>query len=81
MNLINQNEETNYYAVAYEGITSLYNIIENNEKMYLEPIIEKLFIILNNRKNHYGLYKFLDNSVRLDITGHVINGYFNLLKQ
>lgn len=79
INLFDENEETNYYAVAFEGLTSLYNLLDNDEKIFLEIYIENLFIKLNNRKNHHGLYKFTNSDIRLDITGHVMNGYFNLL--
>lgn len=72
----NKEIETNYLAVAFEGLTSLYMFDKNREH---EKYIEYLIIELNNRKNKYGLYIFKNGNARLDITGHVLNGYFNLV--
>jgi AMMECR1 domain-containing protein len=68
--------ETNYLAVTLEAITSLLTIKSNDE---LESFIEPLFIELNKRKNNYGLYTFKNNEARLDITGHVLNCYYNMI--
>lgn len=54
------------------------NSNSNNKKAVLFKIFELLFI-LENRKNADNLYTFLDKTASTDITGHIINGYFELL--
>ena len=73
--------ETNYEAVMYEAITSIY-YIKNKYKMdtkKIEKIIQELFIRLNLKADQNGLYKFTEGSARIDITSHVIGGYLNLM--
>lgn len=78
-----KNNETNYLAVSFEGITALYHLLYNKLKDFdlkkIEEKIEQLIIKLNNIKNTYGLYPFMNGDSRLDITGHVLNGYYNLI--
>jgi AMMECR1 domain-containing protein len=68
--------ETNYLAVGYEALTALYNMIDDDNNLIKS--ISDLFILLENKKNEIGLYKFNDGSCRLDITGHVVNGIMNI---
>lgn len=69
------NLETNYLAVFFEALSSLYNLLESKED--IKDMITKLFCKLMERFEN-GLFKFTDNSARLDITGHVLNGFFAL---
>jgi AMMECR1 domain-containing protein len=62
--------ETNYIAVAFEAFCFIYKHYPNN-KIFL------LLCELEKRKNFF--YEFLDKSYRIDITAHVMNGYFQLL--
>jgi hypothetical protein len=74
------NNETNYLAVEFECLTALYYIIDKKEyQQKIEKCIELILIELQNRTNLNGLYKFKNGDVRLDITGHILNGFYNLL--
>lgn len=74
------NEETNYYAVALEAMTSFYKYINSEAYDDFDKLIEKMIILLNNRKRD-GLYEFTNKTIRLDITGHVLNCYYNLAER
>ena len=72
--------ETNYYAVGFEALSSILIVIkdENIKQNILDNILY-IYKILNDRyDNEYGLFKFTDNSSRVDITGHIINGILAL---
>lgn len=79
--------EINYLAVSFEALTALYSIlaIHNNNKnnnttiKEIENIIDQLMIKLDKRKNNDGLYLSTDSKIQLDIIGHVLNGYYNLI--
>ncbi|XWV25690.1 AMMECR1 domain protein [Tupanvirus soda lake] len=72
--------ETNYYAVEFETLATLYSKITNSKtKLLIEKYIEKILIQIENRKNKYGLYQFKNGETRIDITGHIMNGLFSLL--
>lgn len=72
--------ETNYYAVEFEALSTLYASIDNQQiRLQIEPYLIKLMLDLEKRRNELGLYQFSDKSSRLDITGHVLNGFFSLL--
>ena len=73
--------ETNYLAVEFEALTTLYrNIDIEKNRLAIEPLISKLLINLESRRNPNGLYEFTDGTMRLDITGHVLNGFYALMK-
>ena len=68
--------ETNFIAVAFEASCFIY-------AKYTKPsLLNKIFGLwfeLEQRKNCYNvLNTFLDKSARVDITGHIINGYVAL---
>lgn len=71
--------ETNYLAVLFECLSGLrfvcrvYKIKTNLD----DKIINVMYYLEKRYKNN--LYYFKDNSSRIDITCHVINGYMNLL--
>jgi AMMECR1 domain-containing protein len=67
---LDSNSETNYLATAFEGLCSLLGA---GEKTVNKQLIFKLFYLLEKRRSD-GLYYFLNNTARIDITGHVING-------
>jgi AMMECR1 domain-containing protein len=66
-----ESNETNYIAVGFEALCSLYHLIPKKDET-LNQII-KLFYLLQKRFSN-GLYYFNNKTARLDITGHVING-------
>lgn len=76
--LNNLNIETNFIAVAYEACMNIYNIINDKNinhikiKNNIKKYIVLLSIILINRKDNKGFYKFINRESRLDITGHTI---------
>lgn len=77
---INNDNETNYLAVNFEALCSLLPLIKNNKlKIEMKNRIFKLFYFLQQRVNKYGLYEFMNKSARLDITGHVFNGFLTFL--
>lgn len=63
--------ETNYLAVTLEALCTLYPF---RPVTRVESLISDLMIMLENRKDINGLYAFLNDNSRVDITGHVING-------
>ena len=73
--------ETNYLAVSLEALSSLTKILgfsdgKINKSAVDLNIVFSIFYNLQKRfNNKKGLYKFLDNRMRLDITGHVLNGF------
>ena len=75
--LINKkNIETNYLAVAFEALCFVYK--SKIKKTLLNKIFE-VFFELEQRKNCYNvLYTFLDKTARVDITGHIMNGFVEL---
>lgn len=62
--------ETNYLAVFYEAISSVY------DHSFAEAL-EKVFIDLHKRRTKDGLFSFKNGDCRLDITGHILNGYYH----
>ena len=68
--------ETNYLAVAYEAITALYIMGYRNDSE-----LEYLFRSLMDRRSIYGLFSFLNRTSRFDITGHVLNSIYHLLRK
>ena len=71
--------ETNFYAVEFEALCTIYPIVDDNTRLKMEPYIENLIIALENRRNANGLYEFTDGTMRIDITGHVMNGFYGLM--
>ena len=75
--LLNKKEgtETNYLAVAFEALAYTKN--RNNMS---DSLLFQLFFVLEQRKAcHNLLYAFLDKTARVDITGHVLNGFYQLM--
>ena len=73
--------ETNFYAVEFEALSTLYILMHNDSKIQsiVEKYISKLLIKLENRRNIFGLFDFKNGDSRFDITGHVLSGYYCLL--
>ncbi len=67
---INQDMETNYLAVYFEAMMSLWGILGGEE---IFRIILPVWILLLQRWNG-GLFYFKNGTARIDITGHVISG-------
>ena len=71
---INEQSETNYLAVAFEALQSLLPLACNKkDKIEIQDSIIQLFYMLGKRYKN-GLFYFNNNTARLDISGHVING-------
>lgn len=76
-----ENLETNFLAVTFEAYAALINIMKHKNAVVSQQIILntiKLKEILDTRFTDYGLLKFTSGDSRIDITGHVINGIYNL---
>jgi hypothetical protein len=66
--------ETNELAVSFEALSFVYSATQ-----ILSPLLFQLFFELEQRKNCVNaLYSFLDNSARVDITCHILNGLIQL---
>jgi AMMECR1 domain-containing protein len=75
------NLETNYIAVAFEALCFVYNVYKSNGKLSILYKIFRLLYELEKRKNSFDIfYVFLNNSARVDITGHINNGLFQFHK-
>ena len=68
--------ETNYIAVAFEALCFVVN--NQNRKKLLSQLFILLFELEKRKSCHDVLYTFLDGSARVDITGHINNGLFQL---
>ena len=62
--------ETNYLAVYFEAMMSLWGILDGNDML---KIILPVWIFLLRRWKG-GLFYFKNTTARIDITGHIING-------
>ena len=58
---------------------TIFYKVANRDIMLMINRIFELFYLLQQRVNKYGLYQFNNKSARLDITGHVFNGFLTLL--
>jgi hypothetical protein len=67
---IKDDMETNYLAVYFEAMMSLWGILDGNDM--LKIILPVWIFLLRRWKN--GLFYFKNGSARIDITGHIING-------
>jgi hypothetical protein len=68
--------ETNYIAVAFEALCFVYTSTHKETVLYT---LFKLFVELEKRKKSCGVfYVFLDGTARVDISGHIYNGFFQL---
>lgn len=65
--------ETNQLAVCFECLSSIKKYDKNNND--LNNILFIIFILLQQRFSKLGLYMFSDNTARIDITGHCIQGF------
>lgn len=68
--------ETNEIAVCFEGLSSLLYLTPHDTETFYYVL--ELLKQLNERKKHF-LFYFLNDTARIDITGHVLNGYYVLL--
>lgn len=75
---IDNNKETNFLAVTYECLTCLYLYLYKNKKiinsLYKENIKRIYDLLLQRYNKTYFLFMFLDGTMRIDITCHVLNG-------
>lgn len=76
--LLTYQEETNYLAVTYECLASL---LVYDRSIDVGFFIDNLTAALMKRYNReHGLFEFKNGDMRLDITGHIINGFICLDK-
>jgi hypothetical protein len=74
--LRNPETETNYLAVAFEMMCFVY--ASTNDTYWWKPLFA-LFYELEKRKTcHNILYAFLNETARIDITGHILNGFIEM---
>ena len=66
------NEETNSIAVSFEACSFL---LYNNKIM---NYAFQLWISLEKRRTYNMLYSFINNESRIDISGHINNGFYNI---
>jgi len=75
--------ETNYLAVGIEALSGFRIIQKNSSNQISNTIvnneINRLFELILQRRNKYGLFAFLNGSARFDITGHMVNAIKNLI--
>jgi hypothetical protein len=69
--------ETNYIAVAFEGLCYIHKA--NQSKETISMLFQLLFELETRKNNNNILYNFIDSTARIDITGHVINGFYQLI--
>lgn len=72
---IDTSSETNYIAVSLETISNILHSSHYTDSFNFH--IERFMIELNKRTN--GFYMFTNKTMRLDITGHVLESYLNML--
>jgi hypothetical protein len=69
--------ETNYIAVAFEGLCYIHKANPNKETISM--LFQLLFELETRKNNNNILYNFIDSTARIDITGHIINGLYQLI--
>lgn len=70
--------ETNYIAVAFEGLCYIHKA--NPSKETISMLFQLLFELETRKNNNNNiLYNFIDSTARIDITGHIINGLYQLI--
>lgn len=77
--LLHTNSETNYFAVAFEALCFVYTFYTFNFTV-LQQMFELLFKLEHRKVYNNTLYSFLDKTARIDITGHIMNGFFILFQ-
>ena len=73
-----QNENTNVLAVAFEALGLYYRFFKDSQGNTLAKLFE-LFVELEKRQKEI-FYTFLDGTARIDITGHVLSGFLQIIK-
>lgn len=79
--------ETNFWAVGFEAVSGLEYLIRSGgvvlgqeEKVEVKNQCVSAIYNLEQRYDYrIGAYKFKDGTARLDITGHVLSGWMNLV--
>jgi AMMECR1 domain-containing protein len=78
--LTNPETETNYLAVAWEGLASVFALLHKpTSQTKVSERLNQLFRSLMKRyRSDNGLFYFTDGQARIDITGHVLAGIHTL---
>ena len=79
--------ETNFWAVGFEAATGLEYLVRTGQVMlgqeeHVELRNQCVSAIYNLEQRYdyrIGAYKFKDGNARLDITGHVLSGWMNMI--
>ena len=66
---------TNYLAVGFEALCQMYAL----NTASVGPLLCGLMQALSRKRTASGLYELSDGEVRLDIVGHIMNGFYSLL--
>lgn len=69
--------ETNEIAVLFEGLCYIHKYLPSSAKEARNRLFP-LWYQLEERKQENGLYAFVNGNARVDITGHVLNGLYEL---
>lgn len=85
--LLVSSAETNFWAVGFEAATGLDYLVRQDkvmlgqqEKIELEnQYVSAVYNLEQRYDTRIGAYKFKDGSARLDITGHVLSGWMNVI--
>jgi len=82
---IDEKYETNYIAVLFECLSSLIfvginNLLEIEYNKYINKIEQLILIIIQRKNKQYHLFEFINGNIRIDITGHILNG-LNYMEQ
>ena len=66
--------------MGFEALSSILILIDDDyiKQNILDNILYLYKMLIDRYDNEYGLFKFTDESSRVDITGHIINGILAL---
>jgi hypothetical protein len=72
--------ETNYIAVAFEAWWFVYKSNPVRKTEILLKMFQLFFELERRRTDNNALHTFLDKSARVDISGHINNGFAKLAR-
>jgi hypothetical protein len=75
-----QNTETNYIAVAFEALCFVYKSAPMPKTVLLSKMFELFFELEKRKTDNNVFYTFLDKIARVDISGHINNGFAELAR-
>lgn len=75
-----QDTETNYIAVAFEALCFVYKSAPMPKTVLLSKMFELFFELEKRKTDNNVFYTFLDKIARVDISGHINNGFAELAR-